>query len=88
MRARTHTHAASVREDNSEATGTVFDCGNLFLDSITWFWDKAVSVNDWAKENHLRQCAKILITYFQILGSFSMFEIVWPDIAYQVEENW
>jgi hypothetical protein len=43
---------------------------------------KLSDLDRWAKENHLTQFMKILVTFFQILGSFTMFSIEWPPVAY------
>ena len=42
---------------------------------------KAKRLIAWAKQNHAPQFGKILVTYFQVLGSFTMFTIEWPDIS-------
>jgi hypothetical protein len=52
-----------------------------FARLFSWLATKLKSLGQWWKENYVGQFMKILLTYFQILGSFTMFTIEWPPIA-------
>jgi len=66
---------------DSGAFGELASMFTSFLGLFGWLVTKLKSLGQWYKENYVGQFMKILLTYFQILGSFTMFTIEWPQIA-------
>jgi len=66
---------------DSGAFGELASMFTSFLGLFGWLVTKLKSLGQWYKENYVGQFMKILLTYFQILGSFTMFTIEWPPIA-------
>ena len=46
--------------------------------SVSWLISKATALNDAWKRNQGGQFLKIILTYVQVLGSFTVFTIEWP----------
>ena len=68
--------------DTGEGAGEIMGLATSFMNGGRWFLGNLKQGGAWWKENQAGQYLKILITYFQILGSFTMFTIQWPDIAF------
>ena len=68
--------------DAGDGAGEIAGLFTSFMDGCRWFLGKIKQGGAWWKENQSGQYLKIIMTYFQILGSFTMFTIQWPPIAY------
>ena len=67
--------------DTSSSISELFALFTAMLGMFSWLAAKARQIYEWAQQNKLPQFLKIFVTYAQILGSFTMFSIKWPDIA-------
>jgi len=70
-----------ARGDSSSGFKELFALWKTAVSHFGFVVVKAKKFIAWAKQNHAPQFGKILVTHFQVLGSFTMFTIEWPDIA-------
>jgi hypothetical protein len=68
-------------QDDAGGVGELAEMFTAIAGMFGWVVVKIKSLGQWYKENYVGQFFKILLTYFQILGSFTMFTIEWPAIA-------
>jgi hypothetical protein len=68
-------------QDDAGGVGELAEMFTVIFGMFSWLVTKLKSLGRWYKENYVGQFMKILLTYFQILGSFTMFTIEWPPIA-------
>jgi len=60
----------------SGASGCSGALSNI-LSGFMWMWRKLKGSNTWWQKHKVRPFAKIHISFFQIVGTFDMFAIVW-----------
>ena len=70
-----------ARGDGSSGFQELWELGKSIAGLFGFAILKVKKLITWAKQNHAPQFGKILVTYFLVLGSFTMFTIEWPDIA-------
>jgi hypothetical protein len=75
---------ADGNADSEESVGGLVSCFNMITGVLSWMMKTVVGAQKWARANHAPQFLKILITYCQVLGSFTMFTIEWPPIAFKM----
>ena len=68
-------------QDDAGGVGELTEMFTAIFGMFGWLMTKLKSLGQWYKENYVGQFLKILLTYFQILGSFTMFTIEWPQVA-------
>jgi hypothetical protein len=68
--------------DDTEEVGENFtfftDITKAVMGIVYWIVDKATGLDRWWKDVNGPQYLKILLTYMQVLGSFTMFSVEWP----------
>jgi hypothetical protein len=68
----THTHVGGASEDVGDDVGEVVTIFTTMAGLLDGVLARGAELAEWYKSNHIPQVAKILITYLQILGSFTM----------------
>ena len=67
------------RDAEGDVGGGALEVVGLFK----WLFSKARAFHRWWREQGVPQYLKILITYLQVLGSFTTLTVEWPDLVLQ-----
>jgi hypothetical protein len=73
--------------DGADVASECSDLMSSFNEVLTWIIDKVKTANAFWKENNVGQFVKIYVTFLQILGSFSIYSITWPE-GFTSAINW
>ena len=70
--------------DVGEGAGEVLGMVSTVVASGSWLLSKIGSAHAFWKRNQGGQFLKIIVTYIQVLGSFTVFTVEWPSIFFEM----